>query len=107
MYRLPCDNIVYVASNGDYSNIYMTNGKTHFITIQIGQIEDMLKELTEEREDDQFARIGRSLIINTDFVAYINPAKGQITLSDYNNIEIQLEASREALTVLKRHFERE
>lgn len=102
--RLPTDNIVYVAGGGDYSDIMMTDGKKRTVTCQLGQVEDMLSAQLGQN-GSHLVRIGKSLIINMNFLSYINPSKKQIILSDCKSIEFNLSASREALTDLKIYFD--
>ena len=102
--RLPTDNIVYVAGGGDYSDIMMTDGKKRTVTCQLGQVEDMLSAQLGQN-GSHLVRIGKSLIINMNFLSYINPSKKQIILSDCKSIEFYLSASREALTDLKIYFD--
>lgn len=102
--RLPTDNIVYVAGSGDYSDIMMADGKTRTVTCQLGHIEDMLSAQLGQN-GSHLVRIGKSLIINMNYLSYINPSKKQITLSDCKSFEYNLSASKEALTELKIYFE--
>ena len=102
--RLPTDNIVYVAGGGDYSDIMMADGKKRTVTCQLGQIEDMLSAQLGQN-GSHLVRIGQSLIINMNYLSYINPSKKQIILSDCKSLEFSLSASREALTDLKIYFD--
>lgn len=102
--RLPTDSIVYVDGSGDYSHIIMANGKNLVVTYQLGQIEEMLKEQLNQ-DGRHLVRIGKSLIINLNYLFMINPAKKQLILSDCKTIEFNLEASKEALAELKKYFE--
>lgn len=105
LYRLPCDNIAYVAGDGDYSEIYMTNGAIHNVTMQLGKIVDLLEEIGKDDDNFPLMRIGKSRIINKNYVTHIYPAKKKLKLCDYKNLEITIEASVEALTQLKKEFE--
>ena len=49
-----------------------------------------------------FIRLGKSLIVNSKYIYYLNPAKQQIILSDIGFQEkFKLSASKEALKILK------
>ena len=102
--RIPADSLVYVSGDGNYSDIYTRDGAKHTVTVQLGGIEALITKqfLTE---GNQFVRIGKSLIVNLNFVHYINPSKKQIILSDCHTFKISLEASKEALKKLKEYVE--
>lgn len=103
LHRFMVNSIACVTSHGDYSDIHTCDGETVTVTVQLGIIEEMMDK--QLGEDNQFVRIGRSLIANTRFVSYINPAKKRITLSDGHTFKISFEVSREALKGVKEDFE--
>ena len=104
--RIATESLVYVVSDGNYSDIYTRDGVRHTVTMQLGVIESLLdKQLETSR--NEFVRIGKSLIVNLRFVHYINPTKKQITLSDNHTFKFDLEASKEALRLLKEYFDKE
>ena len=102
--RLRCDKIIYVASDGNYSTIFMADGDKRVVTIQLGQIERLMSEQLG-KDGECFIRIGRTLIINQDFIYYINPVRQQLILSDSQNFTHTLSASREALRAVKEYLE--
>ena len=57
--------IVYLEAEGNYTSIYLLNGKDETITQSLGQIE-------EELSANNFFRINRSVIINLKFIARVN-----------------------------------
>jgi two-component system LytT family response regulator len=57
--------IVYMEAEGNYTSIYLLNGKEETITQSLGQIE-------EELSANNFFRINRSVIINLKFIARVN-----------------------------------
>lgn len=103
--RIPAESLVYISSEGNYSDIYTRDGSKHTVTVQLGGIESLIERqfLTE---GNQFVRIGKSLIVNMGFVHYINPTKRQIVLSDSHTFKFSLNASKEALRLLKDFFEK-
>jgi len=104
MLRLRSDRIVCVTSDGNYSTISMADGDEKVVTSQIGQIETMM-DAQLGSEANNFIRIGRGLIINLEFVYYINPSKQQLVLCDSNGINKTLSASKDALRQLKELFD--
>jgi two-component system, LytTR family, response regulator len=57
--------IVYLEAEGNYTSIYLLNGKDETITQSFGQIE-------EELSSNNFFRINRSVIINLKYIARVN-----------------------------------
>lgn len=104
--RIPNDNIVYVVADGNYSAIITADGTKYILTMQLGQIERKILE-TIDADDNRFIRIGKSLIVNLNYITYINPARQRLTLSDCRTFKHDVSASREALKLLKGVFEKE
>lgn len=120
--RIPVESLAYIASDGNYSDIFTIDGKKYTVTLQLGVIEDMINQQLKKDDDnarivkkminqqpletDIFARIGKSLIVNMKLIHYINPSKKQLILSDCHTFNFCLEASKEALKNLKEHFEK-
>ena len=102
--RIPAESLVYVSSDGNYSDMGTRDGHKHTVTVQLGMIEVMIHDQMPVARDC-FVRIGKSLIVNLNFVHYINPSKKQIILSDCHTFKISLEASKEALKKLKEYVE--
>ena len=103
--RIPAESLVYIASDGNYSDIYNCQGDCRTVTLQLGIIEELIHQKLQNHE--VFARIGKSLIVNLKFIYYINPAKKQLILSDCRTFKFNLEASKEALKKLKDYYENE
>lgn len=102
--RVAATHIIYISSDGNYSNLLMSGGEIRMVTFQLGQIEEMIqKQLPEMRSN--FIRIGRSLIININHVFHINIARQQLLLKDRDNT-YTLSASKEALKALKEFIEK-
>lgn len=102
--RVPADRLMYVSSDGNYSNVYTLDGKNRLICMQLGQIEDLIGEQLGDNGGN-FLRLGRSLIINTDYIFLIDVAKQQLILSDCKGSWHELTASREVLIKLKAYIE--
>lgn len=103
--RIPAESLVYIASEGNYSDIYTRDGGTRTVTVQLGILEEMIHQ--QFQRPDEFARIGKSLIVNLKLIHYINPTKRQLILSDCRTFKFSLDASKEALKKLKEYFENE
>ncbi len=103
--RIPAEAVVFISANGNYSSISMADGSSYVLTMQLGQIE---RRLTDEMKNGGvgFVRIGKSLIVNIEYITFISPARQKITLSDCRTFRHDLTASREALKTLREHIER-
>lgn len=104
--RIPSERLMYVSSDGNYSNVFTQDGRCRLVCLQLGQIEDMIGNQLGETGGN-FVRIGRSLIINTDYIFFIDTTKQQLILSDCNGSWHELTASREVLNRLKIYIEEE
>ena len=103
--RIPAESLAYISSEGNYSDIYTRDGEKRTVTLQLGVLEELIQQ--QLQMSDNFARIGKSLIVNLELVSYINPARKQLILSDCRTFKFNLEASKEALKKLKEYFEKE
>lgn len=102
--RIPPECLMYVSSDGNYSNIVTSDGNTRLVTYQLGQIAD---EIVSQLGDDGtvFLRLGRGLIINTEYIFFVDVSKQKLVLSDFRGHIHELSASKEALGKLKAYIE--
>lgn len=103
--RVSSRQVIYITSDGNYSNMLLSGGEMRMVTFQLGQMEQMIKDQLQE-DGKQFVRIGKSLIINLNHVYYINVAKQQLILTDAASGRYTLSASKEALKALKELIEK-
>ena len=102
--RIPAERLIYVAADGNYSYVVTQDGYKAMVLLQLGQIEDMIDEQLGEK-GSRFSRMGRSLIINMDFVYSIDISKQTVVLSDCLHLRHELSASREVLIKLKAYID--
>lgn len=102
--RIPADCLMYVAADGNYSNVITSDGHSKLVTYQLGQIQDAINNQIDENES-KFMRLGRGLIINRDYVYFVDIAKQELILSDFHGNYYNLSASKEVLTKLKLYIE--
>ena len=102
--RIPAGAVVYVQADGNYSSIVTADGLEHVLTLQIGQVERRIADMTGGG-DRRFIRIGKSLIVNSDFISFVNVARQKLIMSDCRTFSRELSASREALRSLKEVLE--
>ena len=99
--RLHAEDIVSIEAEGNYSTVYVVGEGRRLVLFQLGQLERMIGEqLVEEAE--AFIRIGRSLIINRNYIYYINLNRQQLLLRDPSGRQYEtIKVSHESLRKLK------
>lgn len=104
--RIAPDKIVFISSDGNYCNLVQTDNETRMLTFQLGQVENMMREQLGT-EGNLFIRIGRGLIINRNYIYYINIQSQKLILSDVTRFTHTVSASKDALKQLKELIEKE
>lgn len=104
--RIPADSVVFITADGNYSAITMADGEKFILTLQLGQIERRIAEMLDN-DDHRFIRIGKSLIVNREFIAFIHPVRQKMILSDCRTFRHEVSASKDALKALKELLEKE
>ena len=102
--RIPADRLVYISADGNYSDVVTQDNRKTMASLQLGQIEDLIGDQLGE-SDNNFVRLGRGLIVNTDFVFSVDVAQQTVVLSDCKGCYHRLSASREVLVKLKAYLE--
>lgn len=102
--RVKTDDIVFVHADGNYSEILLYNGKQHTMTFQLHFFNESFQRL----KDNFFVRVGRSLIVNRNYIYLINITEQKMILTGGKlNGEYEVKASKEALKELKAQLEEE
>lgn len=104
--RVPPESVVYISADGNYSDMIMADGGKYVLSLQLGHIERRIAEMLE-KDDHRFIRIGKSLIVNRDFIAFIHPLRQKMILSDCRSFRHEVSASKDALKALKELLEKE
>lgn len=96
--------ILAIKADGNYSYVILENGEEVLVVKQLGLIESTIHQ--QIFEGSSLVRVGRSLIINMDYVACISPGKekGLVMRSPYSKVQRALEAPKEALRTLYEHM---
>lgn len=104
LFRIPADRLVYAKAEGNYSTVVTQDNRKTMVSLQLGQIEDLIGDQLGD-EGNNFVRLGRGLVINTDFIFSIDTTKQRIVLSDCHGCYHDLPASREVLINFKAYLE--
>lgn len=101
MVRVAPERVAYFSSDGNYSTMVLIDNEEHLFIINLATFE---KTIEQQLETDAqcFIRLGKSLIINREYIYLVNVSKQQIVLSDSSfSTKFSLSASKEALKALK------
>ncbi len=94
---MPTDDIAYIEASGNYCDVHLFNGETVTMTFQLHYFVEVLGML----QQNFFLRVGKSLIVNKNFVYAINITNQELKLMDYRaHHSFRLRASKKALKEL-------
>lgn len=72
--------ILYIQADGNYCNINLADGGViNTLTYQRAEIARMLEEQQPKDISNHFAMLGRSYLVNTDYVLRIQPSRQLLT----------------------------
>jgi DNA-binding LytR/AlgR family response regulator len=95
---------VYFIADKNYTNLQLNNGQRLVFTFSLQKMEQYLAEKLNE-DAKMFVRIGKSYIINLNYVYRIDIVKQKLYLFDVvSQKEFFLELSKEALRNLRKLF---
>ncbi len=104
LFRVPTEDIGYIEASGNYCDVHLFNGDVVTMTFQLHYFVEALSQLKEQF----FVRVGKSLIVNKNYVYFINVTSQDLKLMDHRmNQKFKLKASKEALKELKTVLEQE
>ena len=104
LFRVPTEDIAYIEASGNYCDVHLFNGEVETMTFQLHYFVEALSKLKQ----NFFARVGKSLIVNKNFVYSINISSQDLKLMDHRmHQKFKLKASKEALKDLKTVLEEE
>lgn len=103
---MPTGRLVYVSSDGNYSQVFTADGTSTLVSFQLGQIEELIKR-QQAGGEGTLLRVGKQLIINTDYVHKIDLAELRLVMSDCRGFSAGLTASRAALQALREYLEKQ
>lgn len=102
--RVQTEDIVFVQADGNYSDVYLFNGKPHKMTFKLHFFDEVFQKL----KNNIFVRVGKSLIVNKNYIYIINLTSQDLLLCGSRlSGDFRLKASREALRDLKALMEQE
>lgn len=102
-FRIDISKIVYFEADGNYTYIYLSNKMKGTVCMNLHNMQQTLSESLKESASI-FARVGKSHIINLNYVYNIAILKQKLTLSDGENFSYTLSISKDALKKLRELF---
>ena len=96
---IPIDQVLYFEADGNYTSVVTRDGRERVFTYQLGEIAKMIQRLLG-KEGFRLVRVGRSLIVNLEYVHVIDIAEQALVISDCSGRYYELSASQEALKEL-------
>lgn len=99
--RVQLNRIVYIESDGNYTTLVLSNREKHLLGINLSAFQKLL-ETQLGTSAVQFIRIGKSLIINREYIYCINLLKQKLIMAscDFEH-SFTISASKESLKNLK------
>ena len=108
---LQLDNILYIQADGNYSNIILADGGViNTLTYQRAEIARMMEEQMPDYIRKRFVLVGRSYMVNTDYVLRIQPSKQLLTfrVNRFGTTKkITIKATTKALDLLAAEMEKQ
>lgn len=93
--------IVYISSDGSYTTMKLINGEEYTFSFNLSAFEKIIEQQLKDHASI-FIRVGRNLVINSNFIYVININKQELILADTKtSAKFILHVSKEALKVLK------
>lgn len=104
--RIRISNILYLEADRNYTKLLLTEGIQFTFAINIGKIEGMLDTQASDSRA-QLVRVGKSYIINKNYILQINLPKQKLLLLVPGSKPRELIVPREPLKALKESLEQD
>lgn len=100
VYLINPASLMYIEADQNYTNWYFSDGTNLFLSCQLGVCEELI---TSQIDCDVFtlARVGRSFIINFQYISLIDTTNKTLVLSSHNNVSKELSVSEDHLKLIK------
>ena len=104
--RMRISNILYLEADRNYTKLLLTEGIQFTFAINIGKIERMLDTQASD-SGSQLVRVGKSYIINKNYILQINLPKQKLLLLVPGSKPREVIVPREPLKALKESLEQD
>ncbi|MCQ2289286.1 MAG: LytTR family transcriptional regulator DNA-binding domain-containing protein [Muribaculaceae bacterium] len=104
--RVSAHNIMAITADGNSSIVILNDGDTKCVAFQMGELERIIyQQLNNSDGAPTLVRVGRSCMINLDYLYAINLPKKKLIMRSDNGYKHTLYPSRDALRELKEFIE--
>lgn len=76
------EKIAYIKANGNYTDLVYISGQSQSLAVSLSKIEEMILLASEKKGPLRFTRLGRSLIVNREYLIGISVLRQRVILSD-------------------------
>ena len=99
--KVKLGRVAYFEADSNYCHVHFINGAKATLLTSLVNIEQLLSKHFQKNSSN-FIRIGKKVIVNSNFIFQINIARQKLILSDFISTNIvELNISKEALKNLK------
>lgn len=91
------EDIAFLQADGNYTRIMYIEGQQISVSLGLSKMEELIQQTFPKDRTSPFVRLGRSLIINQNFLYYINMLKLKLVLSDRKNHSYSLNIPKNIL----------
>ena len=103
------NSILYIQADGNYCDIYLADGSVlNTLTYQRAEIAKMMDEQIPENIRKRFVLVGKSYMVNTEYVLRIQPSKQLLTfmVNQFGTTrKVTIKVTTKALTKLVEEME--
>lgn len=104
--RVANNDIAYISSDGSYTTMKLINGEDYTFSFNLSSFERIIEQQLINSAK-MFIRVGRGLLINSNFIYVININKQELILANTSSsVKYTLHVSKEALRGLKSLIEK-
>lgn len=104
--RVSNNDIAYISSDGSYTTMKLINGEDYTFSFNLSSFERIIEQQLKNSAK-MFIRVGRGLLINSNFIYVININKQELILANTSSpVKYTLHVSKEALRGLKSLIEK-
>ena len=100
VYLIDPASLMCIEADQNYSNWYFSDGTSLTLTCQLGVCEELITGQVSN-EVLTLARIGRSAIVNFQYISQIDMTNKTLVISNQNNIVKKIAVSEDILKIIK------
>lgn len=98
LFNIDLGQTIYFMADDHYTNVYYSSGAHFLIPFGLSRVEAQLAALGSRGA--QFRRLGRTHIVNTDFIFHINAVRQTVSVSDMRGGSHQIKLPKATIHAL-------